>query len=235
MASIAPGMERLDLAPQRATFAVEFVDPIGGGLVTRGLRVTADGLAPPTVTPSNRFVWVDRDPPVDRRIRLEAVSVDQMFAPFAEVIDVPAHIPGRPIRSLIFRRRLRPTGLYEPPQGMTGVAGMLFEGDGSNEPVADVRVRIHFRHAEGLETATGRYTGFTDSKGRFTAVVRRLGDVRPDPDPDVPGTFNAWLTLRRGEEVRVFETLSLRLGRLTRIMAPLKWARLARPDIDEDE
>lgn len=226
MASIAPGMQRLELAPQRATFAVEFVDPIGGGLVTKGLRVTADGLAPPTVTPSNRFVWVDRDRPANRRIRLDAVSVDQMFEPFGEVIDVPAHIPERPIRSLIFRRRLRPTGLYEPPQGMTAVAGMLFEGDGSIAPVADARVRIHFRHAEGLETATGRYTAFTDSRGRFTAVIRRLGDVRPDPDPAVPGAFDAWLTLRRGGDVRILAPLSLRLGRLVRMTAPLEWAAL---------
>jgi hypothetical protein len=226
----APDRMKLDLAPQRAMFALEFRDPIRGGLVADRLRVAADGLRPPTVTPSNRFVWLDRGPPADRRIRVEAVSTDGRFAPFEEMIHVPAHVDGVPAAALIVRRRLRPTGLYEPPPGTIGVAGMLVEGGGSRAPVTDARIRINFRYAEGMETFAGGYTAFSDRKGGFAAVVRCLGDVRPDPDPRFPGTFQAWLRLKRGSEVRVSERLSLRLGRLIRLPALLEWAVLLPPE-----
>jgi hypothetical protein len=238
MTGAPPEMPRLHLAPQRAMFAMEFVDPIRGGLVAEGLRVTAEGLRAPTVTPSNRFVWLDRsplvdppvDPPVDRQIRVEAVSVREMFAPFEELIRVPAYRAGMRADQLMFRRRLRPTGLYDPPAGVTGVGGMVVEDEGSKTPVVGARIRILFLYAEGMELFTGGYTAFTDRKGRFIAAVRGLGDVRPDPDPAAPGTFLAWLRLKRGGEVRAFGPLSLRPGRLTRLEALLNWAKLPSPD-----
>lgn len=230
----APDMIRFALAPQRAMFALELIDPIRGGPVGTGLRVAAAGLAPPALTPSNRFVWLDRGPPEERRIRIEAVSVDGRFAPFEDMLRVPAHEEGVKAAALLFRRRLRPTGLYEPPTGMIAVGGMLVEDDGSPAvAVAGARIRIQFRYAEDLETFSG-CTAVSDPKGRFIAVVRRLGDVRPDPDRQFPGTFRAWLRLKRGGEVRVSPLFSLRLGRLTRMAAPLKWAELGRREIDED-
>lgn len=238
MTGAPPEMTILKLAPQRAMFAMEFVDPIRGGLVADGLQVTAEGLRAPTVTPSNRFVWLDRsplvdpppDPPVVRRIRVEAVSGREMFAPFAEVIRVPAHRPGMRADQLTFRRRLRPTGLYDPPAGVTGVGGMLVEDEVSKTPVAGARIRILFLYAEGMELFTGGYTAFTDPKGAFIAAVRGLGDVRPDPDPAAPGTFLAWLRVKRGAEVRAFGPRSLRPGRLTRLEALLSWAELSTPE-----
>jgi hypothetical protein len=143
---------------------------------------------------------------------------------------VPAHRPGVPARALIFRRRLVPTRLYDPPPGMIAVGGMLVEDDGPPVPVAGVKVRIHFRHAERLALFRGGYTAFTDDKGGFTAVVRRLRDVRPDPAAGPPGTFEAWLSLRRGDDERVSEKLPLRLGRMSRIAKPLRWAALAPPE-----
>lgn len=238
MSSAPPEMTKLELAPQRAMFAMEFIDPIRGGLVAEGLQVTAEGLRAPTVTPSNRFVWLDRsplveppaEPPTDRQIRVEAISARGMFAPFEEVIRVPAHRAGMRADQLMFRRRLRPTGLYDPPAGVTGVGGMLVEDEVSKTPVPGVRIRILFSYAEGLELFTGGYTAFSDEKGRFIAAVRGLGDVRPDPDPAAPGTFLAWLRLKRGGEVRAFGPLSLRPGRLTRPEALLNWTELPTPE-----
>jgi hypothetical protein len=228
-------MVRLDLAPQRAMFGVEFVDPIRAAAVTEGLRVAAEGLRPPTVTPSGRFIWLDRGPPAERRIRLRAHSVRHLFAPIETLLDVPAHYPGTAAASLLFRLNLIPTGLYEPPVGMSAVGGMLVEGDGSREPVAGASIQIRFAYAEGMEIFTVEDAGRTDPRGGFIAVLRGLDDVTPDPDPKSPRFFQAELRLTRDGEVRVSEPLSLRLGRLIRIPAPLEWAALHRPDPDEDE
>ena len=230
MATLPPETMKLHFVPQRAMFALEFRDPIRGGPVAKGLRVSADGLRPPALTPSNRFVWFDRDPPEERWIRVKADSTDGMFAPFEETIRVPAHVAGTTAAALTFRRRLRPTGLYEPPPGSIAVGGMLVEDAGPPKPVPGVRIRIQFRYAEGEETFRGGYTAFTDSRGGVTAVVGRLGDIRPDPDGKQPGAFEAWLWLKRGSEVRVSEPMTLRLGRLTRLPALLKWAELLPPE-----
>ncbi|HEX8241796.1 MAG TPA: hypothetical protein VF574_18825 [Allosphingosinicella sp.] len=238
MTGTTPEMSRLELAPQRAMFAMEFLDPIRGALVAEGLRVTAEGLRAPTVTPSNRFVWLDRSPPADpsavppadRRVRVEAVCARGMFAPFDEMIRVPAYRVGIGADQLRFRRRLRPTGLYDPPAGVTGVGGMLVEDKDSRTPVVGARIRILFLYAEGMELFTGGYTAFTDRRGGFIAALRRIGDVRPDPDPAAPGTFLAWLRLKRGAQVRAFGPLSLRPGRLTRLEALLDWAKLPSPE-----
>ena len=226
MPGSTPDMIPLRLAPQRALFGVEFRDPIRGSPIGEGLRVTAEGMRPPTLTPSKRFVWLDRDPPVERRIRVKAVSTNGMFAPFEELFRVPAHVGDVKPAALLFRRRLRPTGLYEPPEGMIAVAGMLVESRDSREPVPGVRVRIQFHYAEGLETFRGGYTAFTDAKGRFAAVVRCLGEIRPDPARHDPTAFEAWLWLKREGGVRITAPLPLRFGRLSRLAEPLNWAAL---------
>lgn len=229
----APDMIPLELAPQRAMFALEFRDPIRDVLVAAKLRVAAEGLGRPIVTPSNRFAWLDRDPPADRRIEVEMESTDEMFVSERKVIDVPAHRGAVQAKDLIFPWQLRPTGLYEPPQGMVAVGGMLVESRESRAAVEGVGIRIHFHHAEGM-TFTGPYRAVTDGKGRFIAVIGRQGDVRPDIDPYSPGTFKmAWLTLERGDEVRV-SPLSLRSGRLLRIPAPLEWATLSHWEIEDE-
>lgn len=234
MTAVAPAITKLDLAPQRATFALEFVDPIRGEIVAQGLRVSAEGMRPATLTPSNRFAWLDRDPPADRRIRVQAVSTNGMFAPFDEEIEVPANRPDVAVSRLIFRRTLRPTRLYRPPDGMTAVAGTVIDGDGSAEPATDVAVRIHFRYAEELETFSGE-PAYADGEGGFVAVVSKLGDIRPDADPRHPGFFTAWLSLERRGETRVGLPLSLRHGRLTRIGVPLEWAALRPADAEDEE
>lgn len=223
MAGIPSHMMRLNL-PQRPMLVVELTDPIRGVLVARDMRVTAEGYRPPTVTPSNRFVWPDRDPPKARRIRLKAESTNGMFAPFEALVDVPANVVGVPASDITVAHVLEPTGLYEPPPGMIAVGGMLVEDAGAPKAVEGVRVRIHFHHAEGMETFTGPHEAVTDPKGRFMAVTGPL-DIRPDPNPALPGTFKARLTLARGDEVRV-KALSLRPGRLFRIPAPVEWAAL---------
>jgi len=227
MAGIPSHMMRLNL-PQRPMLVVELTDPIRGVLVAGDMRVTAEGYRPPTVTPSNRFVWPDRDPPKARRIRLKAESTNGMFAPFDALVDVPANVVGVPASDITVAHVLEPTGLYQPPPGMIAVGGMLVEDAGPPQAVAGVRIRIHFSQAEGMEPFTSPRAAVTDRNGAFMAVTGPL-EARPDPDPKRPGTFEARLTLARGDEVRV-KALSLRPGRLFRIPAPVEWAALQPPE-----
>jgi hypothetical protein len=235
MAEPAPAMMPLDLAPARAMFAVELIDPILAAPVSEGLRVTAEGFRPPALTPSGRFAWLDRGPPTHRRIKLVVEPTNGMFARIETMLDVPASHPDVPASDLLFRLQLDPTGLYEPPVGMSAVGGMLIEGDGSIAAVPGVSIRIRFPYAEGMEVFTVTDAGRTDARGGFIAMVRGLDRVTPDPDPESRRGFPARLRLERDGEVRATDLLSLRLGRLTRLAAPLEWADQRRLDPDEDD
>jgi hypothetical protein len=232
MAIAAPEMVKLGLAPQRAMFALELIDPIRGMPVSAGLAVTAEGLRAPALTPSNRFVWLDRGQPIGRSVRVKVLSADGMFASYEEVLDVPANEAEVATSALIFRRTLRPTGRYEPPVGMIAVGGMLVEGGGSRLPLAGAEIRIHFSYADAMETFVG-IPSFSDARGGFVAVVGPLGDVRPDPIRERPDSFMAWLTVAVDGVIRTTPPQALRFGRLNRLPALLEWAALGRVEVDE--
>lgn len=214
---------------RRIMFAMDFRDPVTGRRV-RDLDIAAEGLGKSIRPPSGLFVWLDFNPPSPRDIRVTARSSANRFAAFDEVIQVPAHVPNTPAASLTFTRTLTPTGLYEPPEGLTGAAGWLVE-DAARAPVAGARVSLGFRHA-GTQTFTSAYEAVTDSGGRFVALANDLGDVRPDPappDPLRPGIdvgVRGWLEIRRGSETRYSTFLPLRTGRLVRVDEPFVWAML---------
>jgi hypothetical protein len=123
-------------------------------------------------------------------------------------------------------RALRPTGLYEPPEGMTGVAGWLVE-DRNKVAVPGAEISLAFRHA-GNQIFVSGYKAVSDAEGRFVAVANDLGDVVPDPAP--PGSdagILAWLVAARPQSPSRFSGfLPLRSGRLARIAAPLQWKDL---------
>jgi hypothetical protein len=219
----SPNTDRLQ---RRVMFAMDFRDPVTRLPVTGDLNVAAEGLGAPVRALSGLFVWFDMDPPARRDIKVTAVSASGRFADYEEVITAPEHVPNIPASSLCMPRALRPTGLYEPPEGMTGVAGWLVEDEGL-APVADAEVSIAFRHA-GNQDFVSSYKAVTDAGGGFVAVANDLGDVAPDPAPpksdaDVLG----WLVVTRSAPPSCFTGfLPLRAGRLARIAAPLRWKDL---------
>jgi len=218
-----PNVDRLQ---RRVMFAMDFRDPVTRLPIVEDLVVAAEGLGPPVRAPSGLFVWFDLDPPAQREVKVTATSTRGRFAAFEEVITAPEHVPDIAASSLCMPRTLRPTGLYEPPEGLTGVAGWLVEDD-DMAPVADAEVSIAFRHA-GNQDFTSGYKAVTDAGGGFVAVANDLGDVRPDPAPprsdaDILG----WLAVTRSAPpARFTGFLPLRAGRLTRIAAPLRWKDL---------
>jgi hypothetical protein len=215
-----------DRLERRVMFAMDFRDPVTRLPVTRDLRVAAEGLGAPVRAPSGLFVWFDMDPPAKRDIKVTAVCPSGRFADFEEVITAPEHVPDIPPSSLCMPRALRPTGLYEPPEGLTGVAGWLVEDDGM-APVAGAEISIAFRHAGNQDFVSG-YKAVTDAGGGFVAVANDLGDVRPDPAPPRSDfEILGWLVVTRSAPPSRFtEFLPLRSGRLARIAAPFRWKDL---------
>jgi hypothetical protein len=208
-------------------FAMDFRDPVTGRPVTDGLRVAAEGLGPPVRAFSGPFAWFDFDPPAERQIRVTATATDGRFADYDELITAPAHVAGIQAASLLMPRVLRPTGLYEPPEGMTAAAGWLVE-DEAMAPVAGAEVSLAFRHAGNQDFVSG-YKAVTDASGGFVAVANDLGDVRPDPaPPKSDGDVLAWLVIGRADAPpRFTDFLPLRSGRLVRLAAALNWKDLA--------
>ena len=216
----------LDRVERRVMFAMDFRDPVTRLPVTRDLQVAAEGLGPPFLARSGLFVWFDLDPPAPREFRVTATSTKGRFADFDELIAAPEHVPDIPAASLCMPRVLRPTGLYEPPEGMNAVAGWLVEEEGG-APVVGAEVSLAFRHA-GNQDFASTYKAVSDAGGGFVAVANDLGDVRPDPAPprsdaDIIG----WLVVARADAPPRFTgVLPLRAGRLVRLAAPLKWKDL---------
>jgi hypothetical protein len=218
-----PNLDRLE---RRVMFAMDFRDPVTRLPVVEGLKVSAEGLGPPLRAPSGRFVWFDRDPPAERDVRVTALSTDGRFLDFEEVITAPAHVPDIPAFDLSMARTLRPTGLYEPPEGMTGIAGWLVEDQG-RIAVTDAEVSIAFRHA-GNQLFVSDYKAVTDKSGGFVAVANDLGDIVPDPAPSgSEANILGWLVVARpAQPARFTVMLPLRAGRVARIAAPLQWKDL---------
>lgn len=215
-----------DSLQRRVMFAMDFRDPVTRLPITEDLKVAAEGLGPPVRAPSGLFVWFDMNPPAQRDIKVTATSTDGQFADYDEVITAPEHVTNVPASSLVMPRTLRPTGLYEPPEGMTGVAGWLVE-DEKMAPLVGAEVSLAFRHAGNQDFVSG-YKAVTDASGGFVAVANDLGDVTPDPAPPRSGSdIMAWLVVTKSAPPSRFTGfLPLRSGRLTRIAAPLLWKDL---------
>jgi hypothetical protein len=218
----SPDLDRLE---RRVMFAMDFRDPVTRLTVSNGLKVTAKGLGPPFRAPSGLFVWFDRDPPAKRDVEVTAISTDRRFLDVTEVITAPKHVDDIPVADLRMTHVLQATGLYVPPDGMTGLAGWLVE-DGNKAPVPDAEVSLCFRHTQTHVFESG-YKAVTDADGRFVAVANDLGDVAPDPAP--PGSdagIVGWLAVRRGNEVKYSAFQPLRLARLAWVPTPFLWTGL---------
>ena len=217
----------LDRTQRRVMFAMEFRDPVTRLPVTDGLQVAAEGLgaAGPCALRPVRLV----------RSRSAGAAPDQgdrhlheqSYLPYDEVITTPEHVVGIPASSLRMPRVLRPTGLYEPPEGLTGAAGWLVE-DEAMAPVADAELAIAFRHA-GNQDFVSTYQAAADAAGGFVAIANDLGDIRPDPaPPGADANILGWLVVTRPSlPPRFTGFLPLRAGRLARLAAPLLWKDLA--------
>ncbi|RSU75606.1 hypothetical protein BRX37_11215 [Sphingomonas sp. S-NIH.Pt3_0716] len=223
-----------DRVKRRVLLALELVDPVTGQLAGEQMTVTAPGFRPPTITKLGQFVWIDPEPPANRTVTIEAVATRGQFAPYSATVAVPMRAPQTPV--LVQRATLTPTGLYEPPAGRLGVAGMLVEDAAVDPPVpvADAKVKIMLQSASDAGPLDGAYTGVTDVRGGFVAMVGSLGDDAPMPrvpttaDPRVAdGAIIGWISVERAGAPRFSALLPMRRNQLFRAPTPFGWAALS--------
>jgi hypothetical protein len=224
----APVLRSPDRVHRRVMFGVEFIDPVTRRIVSERLKVRATGLGEPLRSPTGRFVWFDQDPPAARPVTVTAEALDGKFTADPLAFVAPAHDPDLPPPPDLLRTvELRPTGLYDPPEGMIAVSGMLVTTHGSADPVDGIEVSIELRHGGG-SVFTSSYVAVTDARGGFVAVINDLGGTIPDlPEPPtVEGALTGWLRFFDGTG-HFTGLLPLRRGRRVYLAEPVEWDALA--------
>lgn len=224
-----------DHVVRKVMLALEFVDPLSGMPVTKGLKVTAEGLGAPQSLSATRFIWLLSGDPEAQKLVVKAVSTDHRFRDFADTLDVPANDGDTKPHELGKRLLLTPTGLNPPPAGMTAVGGMLVDDGDPPDGIADADVEIQLRDM-GTQTFTASYKAVSDLRGRFVAAAPDFHKIVPTPSPPpVPGEAPApersvvgWLKIEKGADIRFSGALALRPGRLLRLAAPLQLSTLSK-------
>lgn len=218
--------QRADMISRRVMFALELIDPGRGVSAGEEMKVSADGFRAPRVTRAGQYVWTDPDPPADRNVTVEATSAHGWFSPYSATIQVPARLPGVPVR--VERAILQPTGLYEPPAGRLAAAGMLIDTAQARNPLEGVTVELALRAKDDGSILLSNLQARTDARGGFVAMASDLGNEAPmpSPPPSAEGSLVGWLRFTRQQAVRFSALLPLRNGRLLRVPDPLIWADL---------
>jgi hypothetical protein len=223
-----------DHVVRKVMLALEFVDPLSGMPVTRGLKVTVQGLGAPQRVTAARFIWLLKGEPAAQDIVVEAVSTDLRFRDLTATIAVPANDGETKPAALRKPLLLEPTGLNLPPAGMTSVGGMLIDDNDPPGGIADAKVTIQLRDI-GTQTFTASYTAVSDPRGGFVAAAPDFHKAAPTPaPPPVPGgppapegSVVGWLEIRKGGVTHYTAPLALRPGRLLRLPAPLQLSTLS--------
>jgi hypothetical protein len=222
MESLRPD-QSYDLIVRRLMLSLEFIDPLGGKPIGKGLRVSADGLGPPKVIAGQRFVWLLDGEAEGRTYSVEAVSTDGRFRDFAGLVEnVPAnddkvtpHLLGR-------RIVLKPTGLNPPPAGLMAVEGMLIDDGDPPGGIADAEIVIQLRDL-GTQVFTAGYTAVSDARGGFVAAAPDFAKVAPTaaPPPAPERAVVGWLKIKKGGATQYSKALALRPGRVLTLAEPL--------------
>jgi hypothetical protein len=230
MTVAGPIFVRLDQVYRRVMVALELADPITGLLVSKGLRVTAEGVGLPVRTPSGRFVWRDLDPPAKRTLVVKVEAIQGVFQPLDLKIETREYRPNIPASDLVQRFVLQPTGLYDPPSGLLAVAGMLIDAKDTRNPMPDVEARVQLRAAD-TSIVSSTYAAVVDARGGYVAVFPDLGTGEPlsTPPPAPEGGIVGWVKFNDPTgAVRHSGLLPVRKGRLIRIAEPFEWAALGK-------
>jgi hypothetical protein len=180
-----------DLIRRRVLFAVALVDPITGRLVSRGLRVTADGLAGrPVVNHSGHFVWLSEGAARPTRVRVapdgapfepESIAVGVLPDPAPDDPQLPPVTVDPSLRRL--RIPLRPTPAYPFPDGVTLVHGRLKETTAADAAaVANAEVEPQWQLDDAATWKSSAARARTGATGEFTGALLLPADAKPEGD-----------------------------------------------------
>lgn len=163
---------------RKVLFAVELVDSVTLERISKGIKVTADGLrGTPVVNNSGFFVWREEDFARLRRLRVEPGVLPYDPEEFA-----PADVT-RPLK----RIDLRPRASYPIPNGVTALRGTLVERivplPGRPDAVSDATVGLEWRDDEGNWKNAPMESRTDAATGDFAAILRLAPTEIPELDP----------------------------------------------------
>jgi hypothetical protein len=183
-----------DVFERRLLLAVEILDPVVCARVTRGIAVSADGLAtPPFLNHSGLFIWLAGAGNRPKQIVVSPTSAHYL----RQVVAVPAPAQLAPSDALV-RAILRPAAAYPFADGVTALWGVLRQGPEPNAPaLPDIRVQLAWfdeasnawvpsppKQASLAGSMISPAEVETDARGEFGAFLRLQPRGAQQPDID---------------------------------------------------
>jgi hypothetical protein len=189
---------------RRGVFGIELLDAVTLDRVSRGVKVTAEGLhGEPSTNSSGVFVWLRGD-----LTRLRKVTIDPGVLPY-EVVE----LDFAQIQVPVTRVELPPRLDYPFAAGITGMRGTLIEERaGPPVPVLDAAVYLRWLDEDGLWRDAPTVASTNTRGGNFTAILR----LSPSevPQLDAKNAVTVRLRARRGGSERESTNLKLPQGRI---------------------
>jgi hypothetical protein len=197
-------------------FAAEIVDAVTLQPVTRGIKVSATGLArKPIVNYSGAFVWLEEGTAKPLQIVVVATN-----SPYESIT-----LPAPAARSM--RIELAPRYDYPFTSGITALRGSLIENltDSPAVPVPDAEVWLQWIDdtASGTTWVDAPTRSHSRANGDFAALLR----LTPKQVPrTVPTGVRGRLRVSRGGGPRASVEFSLPEGRVADALPPFAWSEL---------
>ncbi|MBV1800613.1 hypothetical protein [Siccirubricoccus sp. G192] len=157
-------------AERRVLFAVELLDPLTGGTISAGVRVSVRGLADkPLHNLSGRFVFLEEPGAVPGKVRVEILGApfeppEEVDAPTPPLADDPPDVVAR---KRLLRILLHPSPAYVFPPDATVLRGWVTDGE-ARLPRVLVRASFTDRVAGHLAASPA----MTNAQGDFALPLR---------------------------------------------------------------
>lgn len=186
---------------RRTMLAVELLDPVTLERVSRGVTVTAPGLAGAAIVNfGGLFVWRRQS-----AANFQKLVIEPGTCPF-ERMEIPAAQVQRPLHTV----ELKPLANYPFTPGVTAIRGALYEKrvplGQAPRPVPGATIRLAWLHEDNATWISAPATAVTDAQGEFTAILR-LAPVDV-PAVDARGRMSIRLFAKRaagGEKHQQFQ------------------------------
>lgn len=150
-----------------AMLAVELLDPVTLERVSRGVKVTAVGLASaPIVNFGELFVWLQQS-----TANFQKLVIEPGTRPF-ERMEISAAQVQQPLHTV----ELTPLASYPFTPGITVIRGSLYETkvpEGATPaPVAGATIRLEWLDEDKVTWTASPARAVTNAKGDFTSILR---------------------------------------------------------------
>jgi hypothetical protein len=203
---------------RKVLFAAEVIDAVTLDPVTRGIEVTATGLArKPIVNHGGFFVFLE-----EAGAQPQQVVVTAANAPYESITVAAPQLPARRVRI-----ELVPRYDYPFAPGITAMRGSVIESaTGNRVAIADAETWLQWIDdtAGGTVWVDAPTHSRSNTQGDFAAILRLLPNQVPRPNAS--GGLQVRLRVRREVITRTSSEFSIPQGRVADALPPFAWDEL---------